>query len=146
MGRNILAAAGGYVVMVIVVFAGIGIAWALLGASGAFAGDTPSPSTTWLAGNLISGFVAAFAGGWTARRIGKSTGAVSILIGFILVLGVVSAVFGPDPPGEPLGKPVADLTFIEAGQYAVQPTWYNWIVPIIGAVAAWLGGRGSDKR
>lgn len=140
MGRNILAAVGGYVVMVIVVMAGIGVAWTILGGGGAFDGEGPRPSTAWMAGNIVTGFIAAFAGGWAARKMGTSATAATILIGLVLVLGVISAVAAMGTEAQPLGKPVADLTFFEAGAYAAQPAWYNWLMPAIGAIGVWLGG------
>jgi hypothetical protein len=27
------------------------------------------------------------------------------------------------------------------GQYAVQPGWYNWIIPLVGVAGVLLGGR-----
>lgn len=146
MLRSILGAVGGYVVIVIVVLAGIGLAWMALGGEGAFAGDGPAPSTTWMLINLGTGFVAALAGGCAARAIGTSATAVYILIGLILVLGLVSAVVGAGAEGSAIDKPVAELTFAEAGQYAVQPGWYNWVVPIVGAAGAWLGGQRRGDR
>jgi hypothetical protein len=126
--RNILAAIGGYVVMILVVFVGIGSAWMILGASGAFAGESPTPSSAWMVGNLVSGFMAAVAGGWAARRVGTSSASVRILIGLVLVLGVVSLLLSQGASVQALDKPVADLTFMEAGSYAVQPAWYNWVI------------------
>lgn len=141
MARNILAAIGGYVAMVLVAIAGIGVAWTILGGAGAFDGEGPTPSTAWMASNLVGGLVAAMAGGWLARRMGTSSSAVTMLIGIVLVLGVVSAFLSAGVERPLLDKPVAELTFAEAGAYAVQPGWYNVVIPIVGAVGAWLGGR-----
>lgn len=57
--RNVLGAIAGYVAMVIVALAGIGVGWMTLGAAGAFAGEGPAPSTAWMAFNLVTGFVGA---------------------------------------------------------------------------------------
>lgn len=63
----------------------------------------------------------------------------------IVVLGVVSAFGAAGVERVPLDKPVAELTFMEAGQYAVQPAWYNWVIVMISAVGAWLGGRSRSQ-
>lgn len=143
MLRSILAAVVGYAAIVIVVFTGIGVAWLALGGAGAFDGEGPAPSTPWMALNLLSGLIAAVVGGLVARRIGGSQLAVRILVGIVLVLGVVSAVMaGSARKGrEPVEKPVAEMTFQEAGRHAVQPAWYNWIIPLVGAAGALVGGR-----
>ncbi|MDH3236851.1 MAG: hypothetical protein OEQ29_25305, partial [Alphaproteobacteria bacterium] len=141
--RSTLAAIAGYVVIVIVVMGSIALTWAAVGGAGAFAGEGPAPSAVWMASIVASGFLAAVAGGWVARRIGRSATAVNILIGLILVLGVVSALTARAQyeKRESVDKPVAEMTFMEAGQHARQPAWYNWTIPIIGMVGAWIGGR-----
>ena len=143
MRRNILAAIAGYAVMAVLVIAGTGVAWLALGSAGAFDGEGPEPSTPWLALNLMSGLIAAVFGGLVARRIGGSGKAVRILLGLVVALGlvfaVVATVAAPEP--EPAGKPVVEMSWAEAGQYARQPAWYNWLIPFVGAAGVLLGGR-----
>ena len=91
MLRAISGAIVGYVALVIVVIAGLALAWAVLGGTGSFSGDGPYPSTAWNASALISGFVAAFLGGWVALKIGRSVLAVKILVALMLVLGLYGA-------------------------------------------------------
>ncbi len=143
MVRNILGAVLGYVAMVVVVLGGIGLMWTVLGPSGAFAGEGPRPSTPWILGNLVSGFIAALLGGRIALAVGKNQLAVRVLLGLVLVLGLGGAIVaGLSPmPRPPLGKPIGELRFVEAGGYAEQPAWYNWLIPIIGAVGVFVGGR-----
>ena len=144
MLRNILVAILGYVVVVIVVMVGIGIAWMFLGGEGAFRGDSYIPSGPWIALNLAFGFVAALAGGWTARKVGKSAEPVKILATLALVLGLSLAAlgqWGPEPAPPAIDKPPAELSFTEAGAVAQQPSWYNWLVPFLGFVGVLLGGR-----
>lgn len=142
MLRSILAAVVGYVALVLVVLAGIGVAWLALGGEGAFDGEGPAPSGAWIALNLMSGLIAAVIAGLVARRIGGSQLAVRILAGFVLALGlVVAAMAGSADDREPAAGPVAEMTFREAGQYAEQPAWYNWLVPLVGAVGVMIGGR-----
>lgn len=148
MLRNILAAILGYIVIVIVVMLGIGIAWGFLGGAGAFRGESSTPSTPWMLLNLAFGFVAAVAGGSVARAVGKSAIAVKILATAVLVLGLLLAAmgqWGPAPELPPLNKPVAELSFTEAGQHAQPPSWYNWTVPFLGFFGALLGGRRRES-
>lgn len=143
MWRSILGAVVGYIAMVAVVMVGIGIAWGLLGGSGAFSGEGPYPSTAWLAFNLVFGFVGSVAGGWVALKTGKGGLAVRILVGLMLVLGLYMALTAESSYAnrEPVDKPVAEMTFMEAGQHAKQPTWYNWVIPLIGVAGVLIGGR-----
>ncbi len=143
MLRDILAAIGGYIVMVIVVFIGIGLAWAVLGGEGAFAGEGPEPSTVWTAMNIVFGFLAAVVGGYTARRLGHSAAAVKILVGLVLALGLVFALTTEwaYETADVIDKPVAEMTFTEAGEHARNPVWYPWLIPLVGAAGVLVGGR-----
>lgn len=143
MIRSILAAVAGYVALVVVVLAGIGLTWVVVGGSGAFAGEGPEPSAMWMVANLVFGFLAAFAGGCVARKIGRSQQAVRILIGLIILLGVITAITAEAAYAKriKIDKPVAEMRFMEAGQHARQPGWYNWIIPLVGVAGVWIGGR-----
>lgn len=147
MLRNILGAIAGYIAMVVVAIGGIGIAWLILGGEGAFAGEGPQPSVPWLGFNLVFGFLSAMVGGFVALKIGRSNTATKILIGLLLVLGLLIAISQQFSAEEkvPIDKPVAEMSFTEAGQHAVQPAWYNWVIPLIGAAGAWLGGRDKSR-
>ena len=54
-------------------------------------------------------------------------------------------VLGGPMNADQIDKPVADLSFVEAGTVAKNPTWYVWMIPFIGAAGALLGGRGRDS-
>jgi hypothetical protein len=41
----------------------------------------------------------------------------------------------------PDGKTPQNLTFAEAGQYAISPDWYNVAIVVVGLIGAWFGGR-----
>ena len=143
MLRSVLAAIGAYIVMIVVVMVGIWVAWAVLGGAGAFRGEGPEPSTAWIAWNFVTGFLAALAAGWVARRIGKSSMAVKILVVLILVVGLYYAVTAESSYAarEPVDTPVAEMSFREAGLHARQPTWYNWVIPLVGVAGVLVGGR-----
>ena len=129
--------------MVIVVVAGIGIAWAILGGEGAFAGESPAPSTGWLILNILSGFVAAVAGGFVARKVGRSMTAVKLFVALLLVFGAYFAITAESSYAKrpKVDKPVAEMTFQEAGQHARNPTWYTILIPLVGVAGALVGGR-----
>ncbi len=148
MLRNVLGAVAGYVAMVVVVMAGIGLVWTLVGGTGAFAGEGPYPSTVWIVGNLVFGFVAAVVGGWVARKIGQSMTAVKILVALLLVLGAYFAITAESnyAEREPVNKPVAEMSFTEAGRHAKSPTWYLFLIPLVGVAGALIGGRGSGAE
>lgn len=146
MLRNILGAIAGYIVMVVIVIASIAGTWAVLGAEGSFSGDGPYPSTAWNASNVAFGFIAAFVAGWVARKIGRTGLAVKILVSLMLVLGLYGALTAESSYQKrvakaEIDKPVGELTFMEAGVVARNPTWYLWLIPLIGAAGALLGGR-----
>ena len=72
---------------------------------------------------------------------------VEILVGLVIVLGAYSAVAADSSYAnrEPVDKPVAEMSFMEAGQHAKQPGWYNWLIPLVGIAGVMLGGRDSRE-
>lgn len=143
MVRNILGAVAGYVAMVVVVMLGIGLVWMVVEGKGAFDGEGPHPSTIWVVCNIVFGFVAALAGGFVARKIGHSITPVKILVALLLVFGAYFAITAESSYAkrEPVNKPVAEMTFMEAGQHARNPTWYLFVIPLVGVAGALIGGR-----
>ena len=143
MGRSIGAAVAGYVVMVLVVMLGAAVQWFVLGAEGSFQEDSTVASTSWSAIACVAGLLAAIAGGFAASKIDVSPNrlGVKILLGLILGLGLVLALaqMAGKPKPLPKDKKIADLTFVEAGEYASSPTWYNFAIPIIGAIGVVIG-------
>jgi hypothetical protein len=73
----------------------------------------PSPSGTYLAGNLILSFFAAVIGGWVTAHIATHDvqNHLFALAGVIVLMGVVSA-----------------FTNSSTGQ----PGWYKYVIPLIG--------------
>lgn len=145
MVRAILAAVGGYVFMVMIVMTGIAAVWFSMGNQFAFDGESNRASMKWTLAMLASGLVASIAGGLFASLVGgtKGNSAVRILLGIVLVLGLLSlaAQLVAEPPMMPEGTKVADLTFVEAGTYAVSPMWYNVAIIFVGLGGTCFGGR-----
>lgn len=145
MIRAIAAVLVGYVVTAVLSVASAGLLWIILGAEGAFAGQTTVASVPWASGSCLLGLVAAIVGGLTAAAIGRhpTNLPVKVLAAVVIVFGLALAFagMGAEPQPLPEGRTTADLTFVEAGQIASSPTWYLFTIPFVGAVGVLLGGR-----
>ncbi|MBX3373166.1 MAG: hypothetical protein KF817_04970 [Phycisphaeraceae bacterium] len=145
MIRAIASAILGYLVMAMLVVAGIGLVWVTMGPGFAFAGESTVASPVWCIVMLGFGLAAAVVGGFVAAAVGGSRRrhATNILLGIVLVLGLVTFAMQLGGEAQPLpdGRRVADLTFVEAGQLAFSPAWYNAGVIVVGLAGVWLGSR-----
>jgi hypothetical protein len=144
MLRTIAGVIVGYIAVVVVTIAGVFVSWAIFGAEGAFAPGSTVASLPWSITSCLIGFIAAIIAGVVAATIGKDPDnlSVKILAGLMLVLGLGIAVMtmGVEPGPMPAGTVLADMSFMEAGAVAVNPAWYNWVIPFIGAAGAFVGG------
>jgi hypothetical protein len=140
MLRNILAAVAAYIVLAIGLMILMAGAWAVLGVNGAFQPGSYEVSTSWIFASIVLSLVAAVAGGFICKAMGRTDSSVNILIGIILVVGVISAWFqmGVEPPDSTRPDVVPML---EAMTKGIQPAWLSWLNPILGAVGVWFGGR-----
>ncbi len=145
MIRAIVAAVVGYVGMVCVVMLGIAATWFSLGNEFAFAGETVYASQGWTIASLVGGAVAAVFGGRLATLVSrkKPVLATKILIGLVIVLGAITIAMNltTDVPELPEGTKIADLDFLEAGQYARSPMWYHFAIVIVGVIGVSCGGK-----
>jgi uncharacterized membrane protein YoaK (UPF0700 family) len=145
MVRTIAAVVAGYVDAVAVTIAGIFVSWAIFGVEGAFAENSTLASTPWAITSCVIGFAAAAVAGATAALVGRHATnlPVKVLAGLMLVLGLVIAArtMGVEPPPVPEEWANSEVSFMEAGEYAVSPTWYYVLIPFIGAAGVLLGGR-----
>lgn len=143
--RAALAVAIGYLAMAAIVLLGTGGAWAAFGPEGAFREGSIVASNIWSASLCVVGLVAAIGGGRLAAVVGKHPTQlpVKLLAGAVLCVGLALAIaqLGREVQPLPAGKAISDLTFLEAGAVAMPPAWYNFAVPVIGALGALLGGR-----
>ncbi|MDO9171973.1 MAG: hypothetical protein Q7W29_09095 [bacterium] len=140
------AAAGlvlGYLVLAGMVVILMSLAWLATGPGFAFREGSLDTSTGWSLLSVVIGLVCAGFGGRVAARF--SPHAVPLLAGVVLVLGGLSA-FGPAPVRPPLEKPIAELGVFEAASYAVQPAWYRYAIPLVGAAGVLLGGAWRRTR
>lgn len=139
MGRNILGAILGYVVMFVFIFATFSAAYLAMGADMAFTPGGYDVSMTWIGISAILGFIGAIVAGYVAKLIGKSAGAVKILAGIVLVLGILMAIMIAVSP-KPSEARSADTPNMEAMSKAQTPLWVAAINPIIGFAGVLIGG------
>ena len=147
MIRTVAGVIVGYLALAIFIFLTFSIFYMLTGPTFAWTPGTTDASMGWMTGAIVLSFVGALFGGWVAAKIGRSSNAVYALAGLVLILGVVNAVVmaGADR-SLPEGRTIESLSVIEAAQYTTQPPWYNYLVPILGAVGVILGGRSVGLR
>jgi hypothetical protein len=123
--------------------------WFGLGWEFAFEGEGPRASWGWVMGMLFGGCLSAYLGGRVCGEIaGAGRGfAVPVLCLFAVGLAVAGSAMGRRE-GEsrlPEGKSASQLSFAEAGEYAVSPGWYYVAIGVASPTCVWLGGRGSGQ-
>ncbi|HZS08666.1 MAG TPA: hypothetical protein VFD58_27780 [Blastocatellia bacterium] len=132
MLRSVLSVAAGFMVMVITVVIGTALtARIMLGDAGS--NTIQQPPNSYLVASLVVSAAAAVLGGWVTGLIaGREplihAGALSILL---LVMSAVSVLLTRGTP-----------------EAAAQPSWYPWVVTVLGAAGVLLGGvlRGGQLR
>jgi hypothetical protein len=141
MGRLILAVLLGYLVMAVCVMLAFSVAF--VAPDFAFEKDSYEVTPAWIGYALLLSFVAAAVGGfvavWLAGR--PDARAAVALAGVVFLLAVGSAVvqLGRDRP-EAKPAEIAREGMMERASKAVQPTWYAFTLPFLGAAGALLGG------
>ncbi len=138
MLRNILAAIAGYIAMAAALFALFSLLWLTVGPSRAFEPGSWEVPASWVLVQFALGFVGAYIGGQVCARVARDAGGATILIGLVIVLGVVRALM---PPEMAAGPRPDDVSMMDAAAGAIQPAWFNWLNPLVGALGVWLGSR-----
>src|SRR5437879_4278574 len=126
------------VAMAALVFAGSIALWFAVGVDrvltqGSFDG-TPLLNVWSIAVSIVG----ALAGGWLCFRISESRTAVIVFACFCLVMGLGNSVGQrrkPDPGPRPSG-----LSVLEAVKLRKEPEWFTFLVPVVGALGALVGG------
>ena len=139
MGKKILGAVVGYVVLFVIVFTTFTIAYLAMGADGAFKPGVYEPSGLWIVVSIILSAVAAIVGGLVAVIVGKDRGAANILIGIVLVLGLVGIISQATSSDEKPEIRTGDVSNIDAMQNARQPMWVAIVTPLIGVGGVLVG-------
>ena len=144
MLRSLGAVVVGYFLIVVLSVASAGISWMLFGAEGAFSEGSAVYSNGWAASSCIFGFFAAIIVGWSTASLGRHSRNMPViyLAVLLLVFGLALAILGSGEArgAVPEGKTMAELTFFEAGQVGIDPTWYTYVIGVIGCLGVILGG------
>jgi hypothetical protein len=146
--RSVLAVIAGYLIIVVFVIVTLTMVWALLGPSFAFQPGTTHVTLQWVGLNLSLSALAAIAGGYVAMWVSpdESMQSIKILAGLILGVGIIMAIphIFTDPSVDQQlaeGVVVEGMSALSAASEAVRPIWYNFLLPVIGAVGVFVGGR-----
>ncbi len=145
MMRTIGAVVLGYIVMAAAIFATFSLAYRAMGADRAYLPGSYDVSTLWLAVSIVLSFVAAFIGGRVAAKIG-GTRAVRGLVGVVVVLGLMTAIWSmmsnePDP-----GPRTENVPTMQAMTKSQTPAWIEWANIVIGVAGTLVGGRPRTTR
>jgi hypothetical protein len=141
MVRTIGSIVVGYLAMALVVFAGLTLAYLVVGPDRAFRPGVFDVSPLWVAISIVVGFGAAFLGGWLARRISGTVRGPQLLAGLVVILGLALAL--PALLGDPAaaGMRADALGPFDAMMQAQTPLWLMLLNPVIGAIGVLVGGR-----
>jgi hypothetical protein len=142
MGKIIGSVIAGYVVMFAGVFVLMAGAWAVLGASGAFATGSWNVSGTWMLVSVFVGLVAAIGGGYVCAAIARDRRGPIGLAGLVVVLGIVYAIPALTGGGAAIAEPRPDtMSMFDAMSNAIQPAWLALLNPVLGVVGVMIGAR-----
>jgi hypothetical protein len=141
--RFIVAVVVGYACMFVLVAAAF--APAMVAPDLAFRAGTAEVTSGWLVYALVASLVAAAVGGFVAAHIARSRRAAVVLAVLVFVLGLASAVANEMRERPPADVP-AEMTPADRASRAVQPTWYAFAMPLLGAAGAVAGGRARRGR
>ncbi|MHB0971170.1 MAG: hypothetical protein ACYC7A_01380 [Thermoanaerobaculia bacterium] len=143
MARLIASAVVGLIITLLFQAMLLGIAWMIVGPPFAFHEGTTNVTLGWMAISLPLTFGAAVLGGWgaaitaQAQKVKAVKWAAIVTFVFFLALPIFHLIITRKPP------PVApsELGTYEAANYAIQPIWYELIVPFVAAAGNMIGGR-----
>ena len=145
--RALLGVIAGYAVMAIIVLVSLTIAWGLTGPSFAYKPGTTHVTLAWIGLNLPLSSIAAIAGGYVTNRIAPTDSLlpVKVLAGILLVVGLIMAVahvLTDQSISQQLTENISTegMSAFSGSSEAVQPIWYNFLIPFIGAAGVLVGG------
>ncbi len=144
MLRKIGGVVAGYVAMVAFVIGTFSALYVVLGPERSYLPNSYEVSMLWIICTFLLGFFAAIFGGFLCKMISRSTAAVQVFAGIVLILGIVMgvAVAMAEKPNEVRSGPVTNA---EAMQKSQQPVWVAFLNPVIGAIGIILGGKIRNK-
>ena len=140
--RVAIAAVIGYVVYFICIAVTYSILWIAVGAGFAYHPGTARVTTGWLLASTPLTLIGAAFAGWLATKIAKRFTGAKALAALVLIRGLAFGVMNLNKDRSlPPGKSPATLSAQEAGQYSIQPTWYDFTIAVLAAGAVLDGGR-----
>ena len=148
MVRAVFGIICGYIVMAVVVTAGLSTAFMGMGPAGVFQADTYDLSTKYVLVRFGVTFLAAILGGYACAAISKLSKPPLVLACLILVFGILLAIpilmtSGQDVPVIREGE-VGN--FFDVMQHGRTPIWIALLNPLIGAAGVMAGGRLRGTR
>ena len=141
MVRSILGVVVGYIVIFVILFCVLTLAYFGMGADRAFQPSSFYPSMLWVVIEIVLGFGAAVVSGLVCFAIARKRGAVTALVVVILAIGAISAIPALMAAGAPEAVRDASLSNMEAMMKCRQPVWIAILNPVIGAVGVLVGSR-----
>jgi hypothetical protein len=130
--------------MAALVFAGSIALWFALGVDRVLAPASFDGTPLLNAWSVAVSVVGALAGGWLCWRISGSRTPVIVFACLCLLMGLGNA-FGQRAKPEPGPRP-SGLSVMEAVKLRKEPAWFTFLVPVIGAVGALVGGGVIPRR
>lgn len=146
MLRNIAAVIAGYLSAAVFVAVGLSLVWMRKGAAWAYEPGTTHVTTNWLLIHLPIMFAGTFIGGFVAKWISRRGDVVRFLATIFFVLDLAVAILHLAVTRLPPLKEPSQFTTVEAANYAIQPTWYDFAIPFAAAAGVLLGGRAKSAQ
>lgn len=144
MLRTVLAVLVSYIAMAVSIAVILTAALLILGSDRVYLPGSYVVSGLWLGVWAAGSVTASVWGGFVCIKIARAGSRAHVgLIGVVIVLGVLSALFTPTRPDP--GPRAGDIPTLEAAQKSVQPGWTYWANIPIGAVGVLIGARVGRK-
>ena len=132
----------GYIVMAAFVFLSFSLLYVAMGPDRAYQPGTYEVSGLWVVVSFVLSFIAAVLGGWVCVLVARTQLGPQILAAAILVFGLVLAVMelGSAPADLPTVRD-ASVGVMEAMRNSRNPTWINFVTPLVAVVGILAGAR-----
>lgn len=132
----------GYIVMAAFVFLSFSLLFVAMGPDRAYQPGTYEVSALWVVVSIVLSFIAAVLGGWVCVLVARTQLGPQILAAAILVFGLVLAVMqlGSAPADLPTVRD-ASVGVMEAMRNSRNPTWINFVTPLVAVVGILAGAR-----
>lgn len=146
MVRPILGVIAGYVTMALLVFIFFTALYLALGAEGAFTSGTYTVSLTWIIISCVLSLIAAIAGGFVCAAVSRSSRAVQVLAGLVLVLGILLAIPVLTSSDVRPNVRTGAVPNLEAMAKARTPGWVALLNPVLGTIGVLIGAGLRKNR